>query len=61
MLFSRFFPDIFKVAIIKFLPKKGKTLTGPINYCPISLLEVPGKIFEIITQVGLNTFLPKIF
>ncbi len=49
----------FKVAIIKFIPKKDKTLTDPINYCPISLLEVPSKIFERIIQARLNTFLTE--
>ncbi len=29
------------------------------NYCPISLLEVPGKIFERIIQARLNTFLSE--
>ena len=54
-----YFPNCFKEAIIKFIPKKDKTLTDPINYRPISLLEVPGKIFERLIQSRLNTFLAE--
>ena len=54
-----FFPNTYKEAIIKFIPKKDKALTNPINYRSISLLEVPGKIFERIIQARLNTFLSE--
>ncbi len=40
----------FKEAIIKFIPKKDKSPLNPINYRPISLLEVTGKIFERLIQ-----------
>ena len=45
-LSSGYFPKIFKHAIMIFLPKPNKTPFEHINYRPISLLEVPGKIFE---------------
>lgn len=44
-------------SIIKFNPKENKSPVNPLNYRPISLLEVPGKIFEIIIQGRLNHFL----
>ncbi len=45
-----YFPQIFKSAIIKFIPKKDKSPIQPINYRPVSLLEAPGKLFERIIQ-----------
>jgi len=54
-----YFPNVFKEAIIKFIPKKGKSPLNPINYRPISLLEVPGKIYERLIQARLNTFLSE--
>lgn len=43
-----YFPNIFKAAIIKLLPKPNTDHTNPINYIPISLLEVSGKVLEKI-------------
>ncbi len=54
-----YFPSAFKEAIIKFIPKKDKSPINPINYRPISLLEVPGKIFEKLIQSRLNNFLSE--
>ncbi len=54
-LSAGYFSNVFKEAIIKFIPKKDKAITSPINYRPISLLEVPGKLFEKIIQGRLNT------
>ncbi len=52
-----YFPKTFKKAIIKFIPKGNKPPTDPLNHRPISLLEVPGKLFEKIIQGRLNHFL----
>ena len=41
-----YFPLIFKHAKIKLIPKPNKPSIDPNNYRPISLLEVPGKIYE---------------
>ena len=40
------FPKVFKHVKIKLIPKSNKTPTDPLNYRPISLLEVHGKIYE---------------
>ncbi len=52
-----FFPDSLKKAVIKFIPKDNKTPKNPLNYRPISLLEVPGKIFEKIILNRLTSYL----
>ncbi len=54
---SGYFPTAFKKGIIRFIPKENKSLKDPINYRPITLLEVPGKIFEKIIQGRLNALL----
>ncbi len=54
---SGYFPNIFKRAVISFIPKENKLLKNPINYRPISLLEIPGKLFEKILLDRLNAFL----
>ncbi len=58
-LSAGYFPNVFKEATVKFIPKKDKTPISPINYHPISLLEVPGKSFEKIIQARLNSFLTE--
>lgn len=45
-LASGYFPLPFKKAKVVMVPKQGKNLTQIENHRPISLLEVPGKIFE---------------
>lgn len=42
-----YFPKRFKTAIITLIPKAGKRPNKPENFRPISLLEIPGKIFEL--------------
>lgn len=50
-LSAGYFPDLFKEAEMRMIPKPGKPPTRPDSYRPISLLEVPGKIFErVITN-----------
>ncbi len=47
-----YFPHNSKQATIKLIPKQGKDPRNPQNYRPISLLEIPGKIFERIITLG---------
>lgn len=50
-LSAGYFPDLFKEAEMRMIPKPGKVPTLPDSYRPISLLEVPGKVFErVITH-----------
>lgn len=51
------FPDKFKEALLKLIPKAGKTNTLVLNYRPISLLEVVGKVFEKIINNRLRNYL----
>ena len=43
-----YFPVIFKNGIIILIPKPGKDPKDPLNYRPITLLEIPAKILERI-------------
>ena len=52
-----YFPDLYKIAIMNFLGKSGKDLSQAINYRPISLLEVPGKILERIICDRITRYL----
>ncbi len=58
-LSAGYFPSLFKKAIIKFIPKANKSPHEPLNYRPISLLEVHGKIFEKIIQTRLTSHLQE--
>ena len=51
------FPSKFKYALISLLGKEGKDLKNPLNYRPISLLEVPGKIMERLVHDRLVKYL----
>ena len=52
-----YYPQYFKIALMHFIPKQNKDNTQAMNYRPISLLEVTGKIFERILCDRLNKFL----
>ncbi len=44
---------------MKFIPKEHKSPLNPLNSRPISLLQVPGKLYERIILARLNTFLSE--
>ena len=61
---TKYWPILFKKSKMVFAPKQGKPLTNPLNYRPISLLEILAKILERIINNRLlyyleyNNFLP---
>ena len=59
MLSAGYFPKTFKDATIIMIHKTGKSNTDPKNFRPISLLEVPGKIFERIMNLRLRMHLEE--
>ena len=58
-LTAGYFPDKFKEAVIRLIPKHGKNHHKAENHRPISLLEVPGKIFERIINLRLRVHLEE--
>ena len=56
-LSAGYFPDKWKHAIIRLIPKAGQLSYEPQQYRPISLLEVPGKILERIINTRLKSHL----
>lgn len=49
--------QVFKTAIIKLTPKPDIYDTKPVNYTPVSLLEVTGKTLEKIVNRRLIEYL----
>ena len=52
-----YFPQLFKTATLKLIPKPNTDHSQPINYRPISLLEVTGKLLEKIINKRLTQHL----
>lgn len=52
-----YFPNAWKLANIKPIPKPGKDLRMPANHRPISLLSALGKIFERCINSRLTNYL----
>lgn len=53
-------PQSFNQAIISLIPKGDKDLTDPVNYRPISLINVDCKILSKVLATRLETVLPQI-
>ena len=54
-----YFPEAWKMAVMIFIPKEGKSPNSHVNYRPISLLEVQGKLLEKLLNRRLITFLER--
>ena len=54
-----YFPLYYKIALLCLISKPNKDITNPLNYRPISLLEVTGKIFERILNDRLMKYLEE--
>ncbi|KAG5888659.1 hypothetical protein JTB14_014852 [Gonioctena quinquepunctata] len=52
-----YFPREWKFASIVMIPKPGKDPTKLDSYRPISLINVPGKIFELILKQRLSEYI----
>ena len=55
-----YFPSMWKISQMIFIPKPGKTPLQHINYRPISLLNILGKLFEKIINNRLTTSLQNL-
>ena len=56
-LATGYFPEIWKISIMVFIPKPGKSPFQHINYRPISLLNQAGKILEKVINNRLLSFI----
>ena len=53
------FPAIFKEGEMTLIEKEGKSNKDPMNYRPITLLEVPGKVIERIISDRLIKYVEE--
>ncbi len=51
-----YFPSSFENAVIKLIPKENKSPKNPLNYRPISLLEVKEKFSKSLYKTDLTPF-----
>ena len=58
-LSAGYFPDGLKSAVMRLIPKAGKTPTRAANFRPISLLEVHGKMLERVVTRRLRAHLEE--
>ena len=56
MISTKYYPNFFKRTKMIFIHKPGTDPHDPVNYRPISLLEILGKIFEKIISTRLTYF-----
>ncbi|GBP08695.1 Probable RNA-directed DNA polymerase from transposon X-element [Eumeta japonica] len=59
MLRLEYFPNNWKVAVVKMIPKPGKDLTKAESYRPISLLPTMSKLFEKLLVTKLSPILAE--
>lgn len=59
MLSVGMFPEQFKTAILKYIPKPNKAITNVQNHRPISLLEVISKVYEKLINNRFSLYLQE--
>ncbi|GBP17106.1 Probable RNA-directed DNA polymerase from transposon X-element [Eumeta japonica] len=59
MLRLEYYPNNWKVAVVKMIPKPGKDLTKAESYRPISLLPTMSKLFEKLLVAKLSPILAE--
>ena len=57
LLSMGYFSKCYKNGLMVVIPKGGKDGRDPINYRPITLLEVPGKVLERVINDRFSTYL----
>lgn len=51
-----YFPDCWKIALVKAIPKKGKDNNEPKSYRPVSLLPILSKIYDKMILQRLSSY-----